>query len=121
MLSEIKQFMSRVRMRSPRAKTWRDYKCDPELFNRVEGNVEILDILPEITGTHELEHDHDLHLHRPQAVSPRRALGPSGVRCARAFDQTVMSDYFQAVEEMEEQPDGAWFKLNETRSLSNEQ
>jgi site-specific recombinase XerD len=32
---------------------------------------------------------------------------------ARAFDQTVMLDYFQAVEVMESQPDGLWFGLNE--------
>jgi site-specific recombinase XerD len=33
---------------------------------------------------------------------------------ARAFDQTVMLDYFQAVDTMETQPDGAWFGLSET-------
>jgi integrase/recombinase XerC len=31
---------------------------------------------------------------------------------ARAFDQTVMQDYFQAVDTLESQPDGAWFGLN---------
>jgi len=33
---------------------------------------------------------------------------------AKAFDQTIMRDYFQAVDAMETQPDGAWFELNET-------
>ena len=28
MLSEIEQFIDRVRMRSPQAKTWRDYRSD---------------------------------------------------------------------------------------------
>lgn len=32
---------------------------------------------------------------------------------ARAFDQTVMADYFQAMDIMETQPDGMWFALNE--------
>ena len=32
---------------------------------------------------------------------------------ARAFNQTVMVDYFHAVEAMETQPDGAWFGLGE--------
>jgi integrase len=32
---------------------------------------------------------------------------------ARAFDQTVMQDYFQALDTLESQPDGAWFGLNE--------
>jgi site-specific recombinase XerD len=32
---------------------------------------------------------------------------------ARAFDQTVMLDYFQAVDAMEAKPDGIWFGLNE--------
>jgi site-specific recombinase XerD len=36
---------------------------------------------------------------------------------ARAFDQTVMSDYFQAVDAMESQPDGIWFGLNESHSV----
>jgi site-specific recombinase XerD len=36
---------------------------------------------------------------------------------ARAFDQTVMLDYFQAVDEMESQADGIWFGLNENHSL----
>jgi integrase len=31
---------------------------------------------------------------------------------ARAFDQTVMQDYFQVVDTLESQPDGAWFGLN---------
>lgn len=32
---------------------------------------------------------------------------------ARAFDQTVMLDYFQAMDSMESQPEGAWFGLHE--------
>ena len=32
---------------------------------------------------------------------------------ARAFDQTVMLDYFQAVDTIESQPDGTWYALNE--------
>jgi len=32
---------------------------------------------------------------------------------ARAFDQTVMLDYFQAVDAIESQPGGAWYGLND--------
>jgi site-specific recombinase XerD len=32
---------------------------------------------------------------------------------ARAFDQTVMLDYFQAVDVIESQPGGSWYQLNE--------
>jgi integrase len=32
---------------------------------------------------------------------------------AQAFDQTIMFDYFQAVDMIETQPDGAWFGLGE--------
>ncbi len=32
---------------------------------------------------------------------------------ARAFDQTVMTDYFQVVEVMESHPDGAWYELSQ--------
>lgn len=39
---------------------------------------------------------------------------------ARAFDQTVMQDYFQALDTLESQPDGAWFGLNEIRSLEEQ-
>jgi integrase/recombinase XerC len=38
MLAEIEQFISWVRVRSPQARTWWDYKCDLELFMRVMGN-----------------------------------------------------------------------------------
>jgi hypothetical protein len=31
---------------------------------------------------------------------------------ARVFDQTVMLDYFRAVDLIESQPDGAWFGIN---------
>ena len=30
---------------------------------------------------------------------------------ARAFDQTVIQDYFHAVEQMESKPGGAWYGL----------
>src|SRR5512133_3827245 len=46
MLSEIEQFIDHVRIRSPQAKTWRDYKCDLELFSRVVGDLAIQDIHP---------------------------------------------------------------------------
>ena len=31
---------------------------------------------------------------------------------ARAFDQTVMLDYFSAVEALEAQPEGAWYGMD---------
>jgi integrase len=37
---------------------------------------------------------------------------------ARAFDQTVMQDYFQALDSLEEQIDGAWYGLNGISSSS---
>src|SRR5215471_2614001 len=46
MLSEIEQFIDRMRLRSPRARTWRDYKCDLELFSRVIGDLKIPEIHP---------------------------------------------------------------------------
>ncbi len=36
---------------------------------------------------------------------------------ARAFDQTVMQDYFQALDTLQAQPDGLWFGLNEMPSV----
>lgn len=44
MLTDIKRFIQWVRMRSPQAKTWRDYRCDLDLFSRVirgHGTAEI--------------------------------------------------------------------------------
>ncbi len=32
MIAEIERFIDWIRMRSPHARTWRDYKCDLELF-----------------------------------------------------------------------------------------
>ena len=41
MLSEIKQFIDWVQMRNPQAKTWRDYRCDLQIFARVLGDRKI--------------------------------------------------------------------------------
>jgi Site-specific recombinase XerD len=46
MVAEIEQFINWVRMRSPQARTWRDYKCDLELFVAVLGNREAAEIHP---------------------------------------------------------------------------
>jgi integrase len=40
---------------------------------------------------------------------------------ARAFDQTVMADYFHAIEVMESQPGGSWFGLNLTPTAEIEE
>jgi hypothetical protein len=40
---------------------------------------------------------------------------------ARAFDQTVMSDYFLAVDTLESQSGGSWFELNEIRTAHIEE
>jgi integrase/recombinase XerD len=37
---------------------------------------------------------------------------------ARAFDQTVMQDYYRALDTLETQPDGAWFGLSETQRFA---
>ena len=51
-----------------------------------------------------------------QVTSIQRLLGHSNLNTtmtyARAFDQTVMFDYFRAVDEIESQPGGAWYGLN---------
>jgi hypothetical protein len=39
MLVEIERFIDWVRMRSPQARTWRDYKCDLALFVTVVGDL----------------------------------------------------------------------------------
>src|SRR5215813_2853465 len=46
MRAEIEQFIDWVRMRSPQARTWRDYKCDLELFKLVVGDQEVPEIHP---------------------------------------------------------------------------
>jgi site-specific recombinase XerD len=52
-----------------------------------------------------------------KVTSIQKLLGHSSLNTtmiyARAFDQTVMVDYFHAVEAMEAQPDGAWFGLGD--------
>jgi integrase/recombinase XerC len=47
MLTEIEAFLNRLRMRSPQAKTWRDYKCDLALFIQVIGDRELETIHPQ--------------------------------------------------------------------------
>ncbi len=53
-------------------------------------------------------------------TSIQKLLGHSNLNTtmtyARAFDQTVMRDYFQAVDVMESQPDGIWFGLSDVHS-----
>lgn len=46
MLAEIERFIDWVRMRSPQAKTWRDYQCDLDLFQNVMEDRKIEDIRP---------------------------------------------------------------------------
>jgi integrase/recombinase XerC len=46
MLSEIDGFINWVRIRSPQAKTWRDYRCDLALFVSLLGDQLPADILP---------------------------------------------------------------------------
>ncbi len=46
MQSEVEQFINWVRMRSPQARTWRDYKCDLDLFMKVMGAKGIEEIRP---------------------------------------------------------------------------
>ena len=51
-----------------------------------------------------------------QVTSIQRLLGHSNLNTtmtyARAFDQTVMLDYFRAVDEIESQPGGSWYGLS---------
>jgi integrase/recombinase XerC len=47
MLQEIDPFIDWVRLRSPAAKTWRDYRCDLELFTSVVGDRDAAEILPQ--------------------------------------------------------------------------
>ncbi len=46
MHEEIERFIQWVRMRSPHAKTWRDYRCDLELFQGVIGDRNAEDVHP---------------------------------------------------------------------------
>jgi site-specific recombinase XerD len=46
MLSEIDAFIDWIRIRSPQAKTWRDYRCDLALFLSLVGDRSPADILP---------------------------------------------------------------------------
>jgi len=46
MLAEIERFIQWVRMRSPQARTWRDYKCDLALFMDVIKKREVEEIRP---------------------------------------------------------------------------
>ena len=46
MQSEVEQFINWVRMRSPQARTWRDYKCDLDLFMKVMSAKGIEEIRP---------------------------------------------------------------------------
>jgi site-specific recombinase XerD len=53
-----------------------------------------------------------------QVTSIQKLLGHTNLNTtmtyARAFDQTVMLDYFRALDTLENRPDGAWSGLNET-------
>jgi site-specific recombinase XerD len=44
MKAEIEQFIQWVRMRSPQARTWRDYQCDLSLFMGVMGERNVDEI-----------------------------------------------------------------------------
>jgi hypothetical protein len=44
MKSEIEQFIQFVRMRSPQARTWRDYQCDLSLYMGVMGGRNVDEI-----------------------------------------------------------------------------
>lgn len=46
MLTEIERFIDWVRMRSPQARTWRDYQCDLNLFTNVMVKRELARIRP---------------------------------------------------------------------------
>ena len=50
-----------------------------------------------------------------KVTSIQRLLGHTNLNTtmtyAKAFDQTVMLDYFRAVDQMESQPNGAWYGL----------
>lgn len=46
MVTDIERFIQWVRMRSPQAKTWRDYKCDLDLFRALVGSRGVSEILP---------------------------------------------------------------------------
>ena len=44
MHSEIEQFIQWVRMRSPQARTWRDYQCDLKIFMKLTGDRAVEDV-----------------------------------------------------------------------------
>lgn len=46
MIADIERFINWVRMRSPQARTWRDYQCDLALFKTRMGERRIEDIRP---------------------------------------------------------------------------
>ena len=46
MVADIERFIQWVRMRSPQAKTWRDYRCDLELFTSVIQRDHARDVFP---------------------------------------------------------------------------
>jgi site-specific recombinase XerD len=46
MHNEVKRFINWVWMRSPQARTWRDYKCDLDLFMKVMGGKNVEEIHP---------------------------------------------------------------------------
>jgi integrase len=58
-----------------------------------------------------------------QVTSIQRLLGHTNLNTtmtyARAFDQTVMLDYFRAVDQIEAQPDGAWYGMGTSLSVQN--
>jgi site-specific recombinase XerD len=59
-----------------------------------------------------------------QVTSIQRLLGHTNLNTtmtyARAFDHTVMLDYFRAADAMERQPEGAWFALGERSNPEEE-
>src|SRR5262245_54786740 len=46
MNSDITQFINWVRVRSPQARTWRDYQCDLRLFQKTMGDRSVEEIHP---------------------------------------------------------------------------
>jgi integrase len=50
-----------------------------------------------------------------KVTSIQRLLGHSNLNTtmayARAFNETVMTDYFRAIDVIESQPDGAWYGI----------
>ena len=46
MLDDVESFILWIRMRSPQAKAWQDYRCDLEIFIRVVGDPSLEKIHP---------------------------------------------------------------------------